>query len=503
MITRKNYLSEIKGVDFSKLHKDIIDAKEFFDEMTKNGTDYDLVDSEDGIKEAIDLYFEALKKVVKVKVTKTNTKKKSEPESSRSSSRSNIEKKKIRPRKSVSENKPKRLPRKPRPDLRNATKVELVDLELKFIRRYVNMHGKVKLQNQIRLFLNSLQKAIIERRIRKTSSYAKEIVEIQDDLIMLNKKLKKSKNGMPIVIGEKRLKHYYKLIGKQVERESTKLIKSYVSLQGKLTTNFRVKNLLKRIGRAIDTGKISKNDKYWEEVEVIQSNLDSFIQKNENGGTLSVGNKELNGLNGILNEDFEAAPTQNMKNTVMRSTDFLKVKFDKLNFRGKWLDFIGNPSQGFKTMIFGLPKYGKSYLMVDFAGYLVRNHGTVLYVAKEEELDDTLQQKLKDKDVEHPDLYVSDYIPSDLSPYDFVFLDSVTKLRLSPDDLEELSHKYPKISFVYVFQTTKHGAFRGSNEFQHDVDVVIEVPEKGKAIQFGRFNQGGEIEIFDNTRDAA
>jgi len=26
--------------------------------------------------------------------------------------------------------------------------------------------------------------------------------------------------------------------------------------------------------------------------------------------------------------------------------------------------------------------------------------------------------------------------------------------------------------------------------------AVIEVPEKGKAVQFGRFNQGGEISIF-------
>jgi hypothetical protein len=28
--------------------------------------------------------------------------------------------------------------------------------------------------------------------------------------------------------------------------------------------------------------------------------------------------------------------------------------------------------------------------------------------------------------------------------------------------------------------------------------VVIEVPERGKAVQFGRFNQGGEMDIFDN-----
>jgi hypothetical protein len=37
---------------------------------------------------------------------------------------------------------------------------------------------------------------------------------------------------------------------------------------------------------------------------------------------------------------------------------------------------------------------------------------------------------------------------------------------------------------------------RWANQFQHDVDVVIEVPEKGKAVQFGRFNQGGYTEIL-------
>ena len=107
-----------------------------------------------------------------------------------------------------------------------------------------------------------------------------------------------------------------------------------------------------------------------------------------------------------------------------------------------------------------------------------------------------MQLKLKDKKVAHPDLYVSDFLPSDLSHYDFVFLDSVNKLRLSPFNLEDLKKKYPETSFIYIFQTTKLGNFRGANEFQHDVDVVIEVPEKGHAVQFGRFNQGGEINIF-------
>ena len=70
-------------------------------------------------------------------------------------------------------------------------------------------------------------------------------------------------------------------------------------------------------------------------------------------------------------------------------------------------------------------------------------------------------------------------------------------MELQPNDLEALKEKFPNVSFIYVFQTTKEGNFRGSNHFQHDVDVVIEVSEKGRATQNGRFNQGGEMYIFD------
>jgi hypothetical protein len=77
-------------------------------------------------------------------------------------------------------------------------------------------------------------------------------------------------------------------------------------------------------------------------------------------------------------------------------------------------------------------------------------------------------------------------------------MDSVNKLGLSPQELTKLKADNPGVSFIYVFQTTKEGKFRGTNEFQHDVDVVIEVPEKGIAIQNGRFNQGGEMRVFDD-----
>jgi hypothetical protein len=195
------------------------------------------------------------------------------------------------------------------------------------------------------------------------------------------------------------------------------------------------------------------------------------------------------GLNGI---------TQN-NSKIMSSLDFANLEFSTIGLKDKWLEFMGDPAPGFTAMVYGRPKMGKSYLCVDFAGYLARNHGKVLYVAKEEKLDATLQKKLKDKDVAHPNLFVADNLPKNLSEYQFVILDSVNKLELNPKDLEKLKADNPGVSFIYIFQTTKEGKFRGTNEFQHDVDVIIEVPEKGIAIQNGRFNQGGEMRIFEDA----
>lgn len=194
------------------------------------------------------------------------------------------------------------------------------------------------------------------------------------------------------------------------------------------------------------------------------------------------------GLNGIAQSNGK----------IMSSLDFANLQFSTIGLKDKWLEFIGDPAPGFTAMVYGRPKMGKSYLCVDFAGYLARNHGKVLYVAKEEKLDATLQKKLKDKDVSDENLFVADNLPKELDEYKFVFLDSVNKLGLTPQELTKLKMDNPGVSFIYVFQSTKEGKFRGTNEFQHDVDVVIEVPEKGIAIQNGRFNQGGEMRIFDD-----
>lgn len=266
--------------------------------------------------------------------------------------------------------------------------------------------------------------------------------------------------------------------------------------------------------RADKLKKINKKDRYAKIMDTMFDNLKSYT-KNKSQKILSIQPPELNGLNGILgcacdvngldgvedaNNTIELNGLQfrvSESTGVMNSMDFKNLQFKSLGFSGKYRKLIGDPSKGFSAMVYGKPKMGKSFLCVDFAGYLARNHGKVLYVAREEGLDRTLQDKLNSTNVAHPNLDVAKEIPENLAPYDFIFFDSVNKLGLSAQDLEALKQANPSKSFVYVFQTTKEGNFRGGNEFQHDVDIVIEVPEVGKAVQNGRFNQGGEMQIFD------
>ncbi|MBI3136038.1 MAG: hypothetical protein HYZ14_15280 [Bacteroidetes bacterium] len=376
--------------------------------------------------------------------------------------------------------------------------VELISLELKFIKKFLGLHGKKKIRHQIRLFLNMLQRSMKEMRIRKTSKYADQILQIQDELIKLHSRFVSDKQKITVDHPEAILEEYSSILGKQVEYLSIKFIKSYIGLQGKLIETKKVENLFKRIINAIQSEKINKSDKYWKEIESILRNLKDFVNKNPKRGILRIAKLELNGLHGILGYTYEAESLSGTgrvpENTIMNSLDAVQLKFEKLGLTGKWLDFIGNPSRNFTMMIYGLPKMGKSILAVDFAGHLARNHGRVLYVAKEEGIDDTLIEKLDA--VAHEQLDVSNYLPDDISGYNFIFLDSVTKLGLTPTELNLLQEQYSDKAFIYIFQTTKDGKFRGSNQFQHDVDVVVNVYEKGKASQYGRFNQGGELDIF-------
>jgi hypothetical protein len=501
MITSNNYYNQISHVNINHLPPTLLKSHELVNKITQDGASWETYQQNATIKSVVDLYLTKLNEYV-AKQPKTNH----EPAIDKKAVKTHV---KTTATKTVKEVKQKKED--------TAIGVEAIEDELKFIKRFVLMHGKTKSPEQILNFLNGLQKAIIERRIRKTSRYAAEIKTIQEKLVQLYNNM----NGSTTIqLKPETMQQMTKLVKMEKVMPSINFMKRYVRLQGKADVKDKIKKLFDDLKKAVKNGVLTKADKYADRVNAMYKNIAEFLENPKKHDAIDISKHELNGLNSILSgcgcdlsgvddedgEETESMPHASVKQSyndtqVMNSEDFVKMQFNTIGFTGKWLDFIGDPCKAFTAMVFGRPKMGKSYLCMELAGYLARNFGKVLYVAKEEKLGATLQMKLKDLQVQHPNLSVSNNMLNDLSKYDFVFIDSVNKMELEPNDLEILKANNPTVSFIYVFQTTKSGAFRGSNHFMHDVDIVIEIPEVGKAIQNGRFNQGGEMEFFDNYQE--
>jgi hypothetical protein len=488
MITVDNIISEYPGIDQSILPDAL--KKDEFEFIREN---IDLYNDDETIRKYIDTFVEKLNEVVN----------------------------KHTPEKKAKEKKPKPQNASKEPVVEKnsdeeTTSVEKVSLEVFFIKRYVGLHEKTKDKSQILNLLNSLQKAIIEKRIRKTSVYAKEIENIQEQLIKCYNQMG---NTIQVNIDDKTLEAYSAITQSQKTMLSVTYIKQYIGIHGKKDVKDKAKALLGRIEKAIETGKIPDTCPYWNEIQEIKSSLESYIRNKSK--TPAISENTLNGIMSwvarrqqkkkvakYLQKIYEAerglrgVETEQKSNLsdvpepiVITSTELAGMDFETIGLKGKYRDLIGDPSVGFSAMVFGLPKSGKSTLCIDFAKYLAENHGKVLYVAIEEGFGYTLKEKFERLEAIHPNLVVAEKLPEDLTPYQFVFIDSVSKAKLSNQDLTKLRKDNPKTAFIFTFHTTKEGNFRGKQDFAHDVDVIIEV-ENGVAKANGRFGVGSSVKIF-------
>lgn len=190
---------------------------------------------------------------------------------------------------------------------------------------------------------------------------------------------------------------------------------------------------------------------------------------------------------------------------IMSSTDMTHYEYEDLPFTGKWEEFIGRPAKNFHALVFGRPKMGKSYFSISFAKYL-SNFGRVIYIASEEGFSATLKKKIDDFGLTNSQVDFANFrdftqIKNSLrqNPYDFIFIDSINFINLEPHDVEELKDLNPDSGFVTIQQATKQGYARGSQEFAHNSDIIIEVVN-GVAYATGRFAPPSEMEIFDRPQ---
>lgn len=190
----------------------------------------------------------------------------------------------------------------------------------------------------------------------------------------------------------------------------------------------------------------------------------------------------------------------NAQTGIMTARDLEQYEYPKYDFDGRWQQFFGDPSINAHYMVFGLPKSGKSTFCMHFAKYLADNHGSVLYVASEEGFSQTLKNKMVNFGLTSDNMNFANYRESEpimdvAGNFDFVFIDSVNFIDISPEQIRELKHNNPNLSLITIQQATKDGDFRGSQEYAHDSDSIVRI-ENGIATQQGRFQEQSQMMVF-------
>lgn len=485
MLNTNNYFQKSQSIDWESLPEALSKGNKLVEGASQNN--WAAYNSNENIKRVVDAYFQKLsdyldknpsapmQKSMPAKVVKT------EPKTA-SPARPAPATKKVPEKKAATEK-----------DEYDSEDVEHIDTDVQFIKRYATMHGKVKSQAQILTLIHSLQKAILERRIKKDSPYAKEIELMQNQLIGCYEKMG---DMAEIKIDSKNLKRYLQIAHSQEGMLSVALLKAYVALNGKRDIKDKAERLFNRIKKAVEQGKITKSDKYANKLNEAFGTLKNYIDGNP--AMLTINKTQLNGLMGILGEDLFQKKSLNGydddNGMIVSSGELLAMDFQTIGLKGKYKELIGDPSVGFTAMVYGLPKSGKSTMCLDFANYLAAHHGKVLFCAVEEGFGYTLKEKIERLKAHHSNLYITDRVPENISDFDFVFIDSVSKAGMDVNDIDQIRKLHPNTSFIFIYHTTKEGKFKGVNEHAHEVDVIVQV-DKGKATSTGRFNAGGSMDI--------
>jgi hypothetical protein len=183
MISIANYFQSFKSVDVNSLPQVLQEGHQFFIEAES------VYDQDDSIKETIDIYLQKLNEYLRAKDSNAETDSLPKEVNNKSTSppkaknRVNTVKAKVPNKKRVPGKKDPLKSKSVKPASKSHPKmVASQSKDVVFIKRFVNMHNRVKSRHQINLFIRALQKAIVGREIRKTSKHAHHIKEMQKKL---------------------------------------------------------------------------------------------------------------------------------------------------------------------------------------------------------------------------------------------------------------------------------------------------------------------------------
>ncbi len=494
MININNYFRETESLNFKAMPEAIQKGHDYVVKATNNGENWNAYRSSEGIKKVIDLYLVELNKKAGIhKETKAAPAKAENPPRAL----------KQRPAKTTLPKKAGKKSKKDKPQKPHAKGVEHLGEDVKFIKRFLGFHLKEKSHKQVLAYIKSLQRAIVQKLISKTSRFATEVREIQESVVGIYNKMGETAK---VQINATDLARYVSIAGGEEVFLSVRLIKRFIGMTGKPLEHKPALSLLEAIDRAEKSGRL-KGDPYEGNVKSIKN----LLKKYQNGQKVVVSNAELNGLEGILkgcgcHKNSVRKTLVPLKKTkkhrglsgIMTAEEIANQEFDLLPFTGKWERLIGRPEKNFTMMIHGEPSSGKTTLMMQFIKYL-SSFAPVLYVSSEEYGSVTLTDKVNRylQPIPSNISFASAVVNEDLSGFGFVVLDSINDLGLDLEGFKQLRADYPDTAFIFILQHTKDGNFRGGKEWEHEAQVVGKVSNGVISIYKNRYGVKGEMDFFN------
>ncbi len=574
MINKENYFENVKSIPFSKLPENLKNGFLFVQQSTEDHTTWKFYDKHNDIKLKIEKYFTLLNKEIDFKPKSTITEamakgyamdlirayvhrgdtlehlSKSNMGSSNGVYHAEIYKNKIVIRDAKVHNEGTSFPlkyiydtlksEKHKPSPKHETKAaktktkevktstvrinyehskpyERIDDEIKFIKRYLSLHGKTKTKVQILNFINALQRAILEKRIRKTSKYQTEIMQIQKQLVTAYKVMGAEKN---FIIGDSTIKHFSEIVGSVRIRQSTQYLKRFVGIQGKNITKEKAKRLLDVILNALETNTITKADPYYSTVMKTGNALNKFIQLAKENDTLEIHQQTLNGLNGVLGCNCDCQTNKSKKShslnglegleestpqtpQIMSVEEVRQKKYNSVPLGDKWKELLGEICLPTHLFVYGSGGSGKTSFALLFTQHLATLGFKILYVAGEQFNTPPFTKLLNQLNIVAGSNYQIVGKLDTLNPaeYDFVVLDTKDSLEIDTVKFLELKEKYDKQSFIIVSHGIKTGDFTGKEQWRNIVDVMVH-GENG-VIRTGqdknRWGGAGEMLIYDHA----
>ncbi|MBX7090371.1 MAG: hypothetical protein K1X62_07455 [Cyclobacteriaceae bacterium] len=504
MITANNYFEEVQRIGVDTLPETLKKGHDLVVRSTSNGTTWSNYHGSDSIKKVIDLYFQKLTEYAgSISPKATTPKETAKPKAAVS-----------KPTKGAS--KPKKVKEVEKP--KNIKHVEHIREEVKFIKRYVGLHNKVKSPNAILAFIKALQRSIVQKLIRKTSPLAEEIEMIQNKLVQAFNKMKGEES---FAINDKDLSRLVAIAGGEAVYPSIAAIKRYIGLQGQ-SDEKKIHSFMKYLENLVEKKKIMKDDPYADKVNAIYKSV-----KQRTSAKISISKAELNGLEGIVKacgckhevgkiydtggRKLRPCKSRNYSDAsrgacshnkglsgVLTAEEMANRKLDLLNFSSFWHTLFGNPARNFTMMFHGEPHNGKTIFLLKLAQYLAERFGDVLYVSSEEFASPTMTKKVNEFLNPLPErLHFAENLQDpDLSQYQFIILDSVNDLGLKINEYKELRKEHPDTAFIFILQHTKAGDFKGGKDWEHIAEIAGEVHKGVVNVTKNRYAPKNTLDFF-------